>query len=198
MHTGIQWLADWPHWYAGLTFARGIGPDELALRLGAVPSQRPGPLAGPDAWDLAGAVLDGDGVARVGAVGAWSFAVEHGVPAGAELLPEVSRDGVEAVHLDPQPDHPPKQFVYARDGEVVCCFGLGEEIWRGGHHPDFLLPDLVAARVLRPDGTAARPDTEPPPARDRRTLSVIERRFGLSLPRRLVEEARLPAFVTGA
>ncbi|MEU7554201.1 DUF6461 domain-containing protein [Streptomyces sp. NPDC044571] len=194
---GIRWLADWDGWYVGLTFARGIGPEELAVRLGAVPGVRPGPLAAGDAWTMVTETTDGDGVARVGSWGGWSFAVEHGVPAGAERLTEVSRSGAEAVHLDPQPDRPPKQFAYARDGELVCCFGLGEEGWRGGHRPDFLLPELVAAGILAPDGSYAEPESEEDDAaRDRRTLAVLERRFGLSLPRHLIEDTPLPAFVT--
>jgi hypothetical protein len=193
---GIQWLARWDSWFAGLTFARGIAPEELAARLGAVPGLHPGPLGAMEAWSMVTETVDGDGVARVGSWGGWSFAVEHGLPAGAERLAEVSRRGVEAVHLDPQPDHPPKQFAYARDGELICCFGLGEECWRGGHRPDFLLPELVEAGILTPDGGPARPDDEPDEDRDRLTLAVLERRFGLSLPRRLMEETPLPAFVT--
>ncbi|MCM1965947.1 DUF6461 domain-containing protein [Streptomyces sp. NPDC002812] len=193
---GIQWLADWSAWYVSLTFARGIGPEELAARLGALPDLRPGPLGAIDAWSMVTETVDGDGVARVGSWGGWSFAVEHGVPAGAQRLAEVSRSGAEAVYLDPQPDHPPKQFAYARDGELVCCFGIGEEHWRGGHRPDFLLPELVEAKILTPDGCYARPEDEPSGERDRLTLAVLEHRFALSLPRRLVEETPLPAFVT--
>ncbi|MFG2483900.1 DUF6461 domain-containing protein [Streptomyces virginiae] len=193
---GISRLADWDQWFAGLTFARGIGPDELAARLGALPGVRLGPLGAHEAWGMVAETVDGDGVARVGRWGRWSFAVEHGLPAGAERLAEVSRGGVEAVHLDPQPDRPPKQFAYARDGELVCCFGLGEECWRGGHRPDFLLPELIAAGVLTPDGACARPPGEPDADRDRRTLAVVERRFGLSLPRHLIADTPLPAYVT--
>ncbi|WP_327260890.1 DUF6461 domain-containing protein [Streptomyces sp. NBC_01232] len=193
---GIRWLADWDQWFAGLTFARGIDPDELAARLGALPGVHPGPLGAPDAWSMVTETADGDGVARVGRWGGWSFAVEHGLPAGAERLAEVSRGGVEAVHLDPQPDHPPKQFAYALDGELVCCFGLGEECWRGGHRPDFLLPELIAAGILTPDGACARPADEPDADRDRRTLAVVERRFGLCLPRHLIADTALPAYVT--
>ncbi|GGZ72135.1 DUF6461 domain-containing protein [Streptomyces subrutilus] len=192
---GIQWLADWPDWFAGLTLARGIGPAELAARLGALPGPGPGPLDAGQAWRLYDTV-DGDAVARVGTWAGWAFAVEHGLPAGGERLAEVSRAGVEAVHLDPQPDRPPRQFAYARDGELVCCFGLGEECWRGGHRPDFLVPELVAAKVLAPDGGCAASDDEPGRDRDRRTLAVLEHRFGLSLPRHLIESAALPAYVT--
>ncbi|WP_327733897.1 DUF6461 domain-containing protein [Streptomyces nojiriensis] len=193
---GIRWLADWDQWFAGLTFARGIAPDELAARLGALPGVHPGPLGALDAWSMVTETVDGDGVARVGRWGGWSFAVEHGQPAGAERLAEISRGGVDAVHLDPQPDHPPKQFAYARDGELVCCFGLGEECWRGGHRPDFLLPELIAAGILTPDGACARPAAEADADRDRHTLAVVERRFGLSLPRHLIADAPLPAYVT--
>ncbi|MCX4524330.1 MULTISPECIES: DUF6461 domain-containing protein [unclassified Streptomyces] len=193
---GIQWLAHWDSWFVSLTFARGIGPEELAARLGALPDIHPGPLGAMDAWSMAGETVDGDGVARVGSWGGWSFAVEHGLPAGAERLAEVSRGGVEAVHLDPQPDHPPRQFAYARDGELVCCFGLGEECWRGGHQPDFLLPELVTAGILAPDGAYVRPEDEPGEERDRLTLAVLEARFALALPRHLIEETPLPAFVT--
>ncbi|KOU15435.1 hypothetical protein ADK94_29185 [Streptomyces sp. XY593] len=189
-------MADWGEWFAGLTFARGIAPDELAARLGAVPGVRPGPLGAPAAWSMVTETADGDGVARVGSWGGWSFAVEHGLPAGAERLADVSRAGVEAIHLDPQPDHPPKQFAYAMDGELVCCFGLGEECWRGGHRPDFLLPELVAAGVLGQDGATAEADDEPVEDRERRTLAVLEQRFGLALPRHLIADAPLPAYVT--
>lgn len=193
---GIQWLAHWDGWFVSLTFARGIGPEELAARLGALPDIHPGPLGALDAWSMVTETVDGDGVARVGTWGGWSFAVEHGMPAGAERLAEISRAGVEAVHLDPQPDHPPRQFAYARDGELVCCFGLGEECWRGGHRPDFLLPELVAAKILSPEGEYLRPEDEPYEERDRLTLAVLEARFALSLPRHLIEDTPLPAFVT--
>lgn len=78
----------------------------------------------------------------------------------------------------------------------MCCFGLGEECWRGGHQPDFLLPELIAAKILAPDGTSTRPDGEPYECRDRDTLAVLEHRFGLALPRHLIEDAPLPAYVT--
>ncbi|MET9570698.1 hypothetical protein ABZY34_16460 [Streptomyces virginiae] len=128
---GIQRPADRGEWFAGLTFARGTTPDELAARLGAVPGVRPGPLGAPAAWSMATQTADGEGVARVGSWGGWSC-------------------------------------------EPVCCFGPGEECRRGGHRPDFLLPELVAAGVLGPDGANAGPDDEPDEDRERRTLAVLE------------------------
>jgi hypothetical protein len=138
---------------------------------------------------------DDDDVVRVGACGGWSFAVEYGVGDGGQGPAEISRDGVEAIRLDPSPDHPPAMFSYARDGEGVCVFGIGEEVWRWGTQPDLLLPELIAAGVLYPDGEYARSEDEPYRDRDRHTLSLIEARFGLSLPRDEVEEQRLPAFI---
>lgn len=86
-------------------------------------------------------------------------------------------------------------FSYARDGADVCGFGIGEEVWRWGDQPNLLLPELIAAGVLYPDGEYARPEDEPHRDRDRHTLSLIEARFGLLLPRDDVEKQRLPAFI---
>lgn len=195
MSGGIQWLLDRDDWCYSVTFARGITPEELALRMGGVPDSVPAPITGMEAWDVSlDAGTDDQDLVRVGADGEWSFALEYGLPVGAERLAEMSRDGVEVVRLDPQPDHPPRQFAYARDGADVCSFGLGEEVWRWGGQPDYLLAELVGAGVLHPDGTCARPEEESLGEGARVTLALIESRFGLALPGD-VEERRLPAFV---
>ncbi|RKT09412.1 hypothetical protein BX285_6506 [Streptomyces sp. 1114.5] len=195
MGDGLRWLVEGEEWYFGVVFARGVTPGELAVRMGGVAGSVPSPVTGAQAW---GVVMDDgtddESVVRVGAYQGWSFALEYGIPGGVERLAEVSRGGVEAVRLDPQPDHPPRQFAYARDGVAVCSFGLGEEVWRWGSQPDFLLEELVRAGVLRPDGESARPEGEDGEDAERATLAVIEARFGLGLPRD-VEEAALPAFV---
>lgn len=123
----------------------------------------------------------------------WSFALEYGLPTGTGRPADISRGGVEVVHLSPQPDHPPKQFAYARDGVDICSFGIGEEVWRWDRQPDFLLAEPVRAGVLRPNGESAHPK-ELPGNEERATPAVLEFRFGLTLPRD-VEERRLPAFV---
>ncbi|MEU4118371.1 DUF6461 domain-containing protein [Kitasatospora sp. NPDC028055] len=195
MGDGLRWLVDCDDWRYGIVFARGITPQELARRLGGVPGSVPSSLTGAQAWDVVmDDGTDDEDVVRVGAYGGWSFALEYGLPSAAERLVEVSRDGVEVVHLDPQPDHPPAQFAYARNGVAVCSFGIGEEVWRWGQEPDFLLDDLVRAGVLRPDGESGRPEEEPFGDADRATLAVLEARFGLALPRD-VEERPLPGFV---
>ncbi|WP_424216299.1 DUF6461 domain-containing protein (plasmid) [Streptomyces sp. BI20] len=196
--SGVRWLAeeqegDWAH---ALLFARGVAPEELARRLGGVRGPVSGVLTGSAALNL---VLDPSGqspdLVRVGAHGGWSFAVEYGFGGGAaHRLDEISRHGVEAICLDPSPDHPPMTFAYARDGLDVCGFGIGEECWRWGGNPDLLLPELVAAGILHPDGTQAFEDG---PHRDRvrDTLALIEDRFGLALPRGALWDEPLPAFV---
>ncbi|WP_405910746.1 MULTISPECIES: DUF6461 domain-containing protein [unclassified Streptomyces] len=195
---GIQWLVDQDDWRHCVVFARGITPEELGLRMGGVPGSVVSPITGTEAWDMVlDLATDDDDVVRVGARGGWSFAVEYGLGDGGETLADVSRSGVEVVHLNPSVDHPPAMFSYARDGVDVCRFGIGEEVWRWGDQPDLLLPELVAAGVLHPDGEYARPDSESYRDRDRHTLALIETRFGLSLPRDEVENERLPAFIIG-
>ncbi|HET6857602.1 MAG TPA: hypothetical protein VFH94_10975 [Streptomyces sp.] len=98
-------------------------------------------------------------------------------------------------------EHPPATVDYARDGVELCGFGLAEENQRFGEEPDLLLPDLVAGQVLSADGQTllAREDPDDEDYEDyhvtyRRTLAVVERRFGLSLPPASLKEGRLPAY----
>jgi hypothetical protein len=193
---GIQWLVEQDDWQHSVVFARGVTPEELGLRMGGVRGSVISPITDVEAWNM---VLDlstaDEDVVRVGAHGGWSFAVEYGLGDGAQRLVDISRDGVEVVHLHPSVDHPPAMFSYARDGVDVCSFGIGEECWRWGVQPDLLLPELVAAGVLHSDGEYALPEDESYRDRDRRTLAIIETRFGLSLPRDVWEGERLLAFV---
>ncbi|MFJ9844511.1 DUF6461 domain-containing protein [Kitasatospora sp. NPDC101155] len=196
----IQWLADAGAEVDGVVFARGIPPEELARRMGADPAGVTGPISGTEIWDLdiegyrPGG--DGDGVIRVGEAGGWSFAIEYGDSTGGELLTEIARRGAEVVHFRPMPEQPPALLDYARDGAVLCGFGLGEERWRWGQEPDLLLPELVAAQVLEADGiTHCAPGGERAGAVRRRALGVVGRRFGLLLPRAVLGELRLPAYV---
>ncbi|WP_234322757.1 DUF6461 domain-containing protein [Streptomyces sp. NRRL S-350] len=213
---GIQWLAeigepgararglapggpDADGEVGGVVFARGISPEELARRMGADPAAGTAPISGTELRDLDIEVYrpgdEGDGVIRIGDCGAWSFAIEYGDSTGGELLIEIARDGVEVVHFRPMPEQRPALLDYARDGAVLCGFGLGEERWRWGQEPDLLVPDLVAARVLEPDGiTRCGSDGAGGVAAHRRTLGAFERRFGLSLPRAALDGLRLPAY----
>ncbi|MFJ8624816.1 DUF6461 domain-containing protein [Kitasatospora sp. NPDC093550] len=212
---GIQWLAevgrpgtglpgtggpDTDGEVGGVVFARGIPPEELARRMGADPTAGTEPISGTELRDLDIEVYrpsdDGDGVIRVGECGGWSFAIEYGDSTGGELLTEIARDGVEVVHFRPMPEQPPALLDYAHDGAVLCGFGLGEERWRWGQEPDLLVPDLIAAGVLEPDGVTPRAPEggDGGVAAHRRTLGAVERRFGLSLPRAALDGLRLRAY----
>lgn len=199
MSGGIRWLVDLEHWMSSVVFARGISAQELAVRMGADRDGATEPITDADVWDLEIEMYrpgeDGDGVVRVGEHGGWSFAVEYGDSTGGERLAEISRDGAEAVHLVPMRSHPPATFCYARDGVERCGFGLGEEFLRWGPESDLLLPDLVAGQVVSADGvTLLAPEDEHHTATYRRTLGVVEQRFGLSLPAACLLDARLPAY----
>ncbi|WP_055555271.1 hypothetical protein [Streptomyces sp. NBRC 110028] len=212
MGDGIQWLRGGntgTAWMVSVVFARGIDPEELALRMGAPRGAVTEPITDAEVLDLDldfyRPLTHGDAVARVGEHAGWSFAIEYGHAVGVSRLAEVSRDGVEAFHYDRNPEHPPTIVFYARDGQKVCGFGLGEEPIRWGKEPDLLLPDLVAAGILNPDGDTypADPDEDEDEsvdyaARDRRALAVVEERFSLSLPRTVFTEDRLPAYVTNS
>ncbi|WP_254706304.1 Lsr2 family DNA-binding protein [Streptomyces lunaelactis] len=125
----------------------------------------------------------------------WSFALEYGDSTGSDRLVGVSRDGIEAIHLVPMLEHPPATFAYAYNGRDVCGFGLGEENHRWGEQPDLLLPELVSGQVLCPGGNQlAYPEDEHYKVTYRRTIAIIEKRFGLSLPTEQLEAGRLPAY----
>ncbi|GAA2268459.1 hypothetical protein GCM10010232_70970 [Streptomyces amakusaensis] len=205
MSDGIQWLVGLENWMSSVVFARGISAQELALRMGADPDGATEPITDAQAWALDMEAYrpdgDGDGVVRVGESAGWSFAVEYGDSTGGDLLAEISRDEVEAIRYVPIQEHPPATVEYARDGVALCSFGLAEENQRYGAEPDLLLPDLIAGQVLGTDGkTLLAPrdpdgdDYEDFKVTYRRTLGVIERRFGLSLPPACLKEGLLPAY----
>ncbi|MCG6498733.1 DUF6461 domain-containing protein [Kitasatospora sp. A2-31] len=201
MGDGIRWLPEGGEtgYLSGVTMARGIDAQELALRMGAQPGTGTEPITHAEVLQLDMLIYRpgdrGDGIVRIGEHAGWAFAFEYGDSTGSERLEEISRDGVEVVHYTPVREHPPALVCYARDGHHICGFGLGEESTRWGEEPDLLLPALVAADILDPDGTTyRRPDDEHHTARNRRTLAVVEQHFGLDLPQALLTHALLPAY----
>ncbi|WP_446038927.1 DUF6461 domain-containing protein [Streptomyces sp. SID1121] len=205
MSGGIQWLVDLENWMSSVVFARGISAQELALRMGADPDGATEPITDAQVWELDMEIYrpgaDGDGVVRVGEYVGWSFALEYGDSTGADLLAEISGNRVEVVRYVPIQEHPPATVDNARDGVLRCGFGLAEENSRYGKEPDLLTADLIAGQVLGPDGETllAPRHTDRHAYEDyrvtyRRTLGVVERRFGLSLPPARLEEGRLPAY----
>ncbi|MFE9360982.1 DUF6461 domain-containing protein [Streptomyces olivaceoviridis] len=195
---GVRWLAE-SEWYYSVTFARGITPEELAVRLGANPGAARATATAQEAVAL---LRDPDvGVARIGQAGEWAFAAEYGESRGTrhDILTGISRDGVQAVNLDPQAFHPPPLFAYAVGGELLCSFGLGEERRRWGTQPDLLQDDLTAAGIILPTGDHLGVSAERHSLRIAMSLGVIERHFGLTLPRALLEYDPLPlAVVSGS
>lgn len=206
MSDGVQWMVGAvtsSGYMFDVHFARGIDAEELAVRMGARRGAATGPMTDAEMEDLDvdGYPERGPGSAavRVGEHEGWAFAVLYG--RYLERREEVSRDGVEAVHYHYNSEHPPTTVLYARDGRTVCGHGLGEEHVRWGEEPDLLLPDMVAAGIMLPDGM-----TDPVPEeeyddyddhdyreRDRRSLALFEKRLGLSLPRTVLTD-RLPVY----
>jgi len=196
----MQWLVGVTTssgWMLDIHFARGIGVEELARRMGATLGATAEPMTDAEMAELdIDAYPDrgpGSAVIRVGEDAGWAFALTYGPY--IERLAEVSRDGVEAVHYHYNSEHPPTIVMYARDGRTVCGFGLCEENNRYGDEPDLLLPDLVAAGILNPDGQSYRhPRIDDYGDRKRLGLAVFEERFGLSLPRSALAEDPLPVY----
>ncbi|MFI1105218.1 DUF6461 domain-containing protein [Streptomyces melanogenes] len=131
---------------------------------------------------------------RVGECGDWSFDLEYGDGTALEQLRDVSRGGAEAISLHPFIGRAPAMFDWAKDGQGVCSFEIGGERTRQGSCPDLLVPDLIRGGVLADGDEYARPDGQPMAERRRRTLGILERRFGLTLSRRYLECVLLPVF----
>lgn len=184
---GIAWLAEHEEELGSVVFARGVGAAELAVRMGGTPGAGVELTGAEVDWLVSRAESADSMVARVGECGGWAYAVlpQTGHESGSLAL-AASHGGVDVVHYEPMPWHPPSQFSYCRDGRLVCGFGIGEEPHRWGHEPDHLLPALVAGGVVGPDGAKD--------GSDRSALDVIGEYFGLCLPRESVSRAALPGY----
>ncbi|MFI6151520.1 DUF6461 domain-containing protein [Kitasatospora sp. NPDC051170] len=208
MTDGIAWLAE-PQSIAfggySVTLARGLGVEALAARIAASAqwSERTvepvGELTGGglvealeeefgDAWDGIGL--------RLGVSGGWTFAVAYGGWFGEfGDGPAISEGGAEVflVEYEEENGKPvPPTFHYHRDGRTVCSFNLHlDDSWGNGQvvgDPEVAgkVKELLSAEGL-PDEERAGREVH------RTTLGVLERHFGLTLPRTLVLEAPLPA-----
>ncbi|MFE6081477.1 DUF6461 domain-containing protein [Streptomyces virginiae] len=199
MPDGIKWLAAGDISVEGVVFARGISADELAVRLGGGPGEATEPVSHGEVEHLGmrgrSYGVRGDGVVRVREDAGWAFAVEYGDSTGADRLEEIASGRVDAVHYLPMSARPPARFHYANNGVLTCGFGIGEEHRRWGAEPDLLLLELIAGKVLHPDGSQNFPPSrEHHMAYQERSLGVLEQRFGLSVPRAVLGEALLPAY----
>ncbi|MFD9415839.1 DUF6461 domain-containing protein [Streptomyces goshikiensis] len=208
MTDGTIWLAA-PRsiTYGGyhVVLARGLTPDELAARLAAaVDGVECGVVAvGEHTGDTLLELIDDtydDTLAaiglRLGRTGDWTYAVAYGGWAGEfGSLEPVSRGGAHVCLLEYEEENGkpvPPQFAYFHDGRLLSACNLHLDASWGYTGVD---GDPATARRLQDLLTGAG---LPDPALDRgethRTaLGVIERFFGLSLPRAAIVEGTLPS-----
>lgn len=208
MADGITWLAE-PQSIAfggySVTLARGLGVEALAARIAASAqwSERTvepvGELTGDGLVEVLaeeyGDAWDGVGL-RLGVSGGWTFAVAYGGWFGEfRDDPAISGGGAEVflVEFEEENGKPvPPVFRHHRDGRTVCSFNLHlDDSWGNGQvtgDPQVVdeLRELLSVEGL-PDENRAHREVH------RTTLRMLERHFGLTLPRALVLEAPLPA-----
>ncbi|CAM5563125.1 hypothetical protein [Streptomyces purpurascens] len=190
MSDGITWLTD--AWRGDarilfVTFARGISPSDLVVRLGALPGEVLAPITFAEAERLTFNDRESARVARFGECARWSYAVEQGWPSKAWWAhPDVSAGGIEVLHLTPKPDDPPRECWYYRDGQTVGRFDIGDTPDEG---MAFLLPAFEEAGLLEDDVSDEFDSL-------RATLTALQQYFGLSLPRQEILNGQLPAAVT--
>jgi hypothetical protein len=212
MSDGITWLAA-PRSIAfggyGVVLARGLDADELVSRLTATvfgPPRTARSLGDLTSRDLIDAleVEYGYGAPnppialRCGEVGEWLFVVKYGGwQAEFRRQPAVSRGGAHVFELEFEEENGkpvPPQFSYCYDDRLMCAFNLHLD---GSWGYDGVNGDReVAGRMEEMLAAAGLPDADMPRRDVHRTvLGIIERHFGLSLPRRQVLEAALPTVV---
>ncbi|MFD9269123.1 DUF6461 domain-containing protein [Streptomyces goshikiensis] len=188
-----------------VVLARGLTPDELAARLAAaVDGAECGVVAvGEHTGDTLLELIDdtyGDAFAaiglRLGRAGDWTYAVAYGGwPGEFGPLEPVSRGGAHVCLLEYEEENGkpvPPQFAYFHDGRLLSACNLHLDASWGYTGVD---GDPATARRLQDRLTAAGlPDPERNRGEAHRiALGVIERFFGLSLPRTPIVEGALPS-----
>ncbi|MGW7314710.1 DUF6461 domain-containing protein [Streptomyces sp. NPDC054865] len=208
MTDGIAWLAE-PQSIAfggySVTLARGLGVEALAARIAASAqwSERTVEPVGELTGDALVEALDSeygdawDGIGlRLGVSGGWTFAVAYGGWFGEfRDDPAISEGEAEVflVEYEEENGKPvPPTFHHHRDGRTVCSFNLHlDDSWGNGR---VVGDPEVAHKVTELLSAEGLPDEERADREVHRTiLGVLERHFGLTLPRALVLEAPLPA-----
>jgi hypothetical protein len=165
-----------------LTFARGVSPDELLVRMGTDPDT----LLARTRTEAEYLQIDPHApglVVRVGRAGEWAFGLESCGNHGSrdEVLSEVSR-GTQALSTVYTGDGT-RFFSYAEDGVEVCWFDVDSPSRGTGSDPNFLLPEMRAEGLMdTADGSLDSGAA---------MLRVIRRRFGVTLPKEAVLTGKL-------
>jgi hypothetical protein len=207
MTDGTTWLASPQSIAFGgyhVVLARGLSPEELVDRLAAtVETQHIAVAVGDHTGesllelmdDTYGDSFDGIGL-RLGRAGDWTYVVAYGGWQGkfGPLAP-VSRGGVHVCLLEYEEENGkpvPPQFGYFHDGRLLTACNLELDASWGYQGVD---GDPATAGRLQGLLTAAGlPDPERDEGEVHRTaLGVIERFFGLSLPKDPIVSGTLPA-----
>ncbi|MEU6370616.1 hypothetical protein ABZ876_34070 [Streptomyces sp. NPDC046931] len=219
MSDGITWLAepksiDWGGY--SVVIALDLAGETLAARVAAGRygrnKQQPrflGSLTGRQADDVMSGLFGDTHNAialRYGEIDEWSYVVQHGFWYG-EFGPEppVSQGGAHIFRLwyEEENGKPvPPFFSYEHDGRTVCSFNLHlDGSWGSGRVDG----DADVVSALEAELTAAGLRLDDPEGRgdDRRALhrtclGVIERHFGLTLPRDEILNSPLPTLLMKA
>ncbi|MFD8019045.1 DUF6461 domain-containing protein [Streptomyces lavendulae] len=209
MTDGTTWLAAPQSIAFGgyrVVLARGLSPKELADRLAATvlyaikhSAEAVGEHTGDSLLELMldtyGDHFGGIGM-RLGRAGDWTYAVAYGGWQGefGPMAP-VSRDGVHVCLLEYQEGNGkpvPPQFEYFHNGRLLSACNLHLDVSWGYQGVD---GEAATATRLQEMFTAAG---LPDPERDQReihrtTLGIVEKFFGLSLPKEPIVSGTLPA-----
>lgn len=188
MTEGIGWLPD--HFRQGfsVTFARGVPPKDLLLRMGC-PEESLSMMTREDAEEMD---MDDDvRVIRAGLSQGWGYAVQswdaHILGEEGDLMSKVSQ-GTEVVVLVSTATTP--WFAYCENGEIVCSFDPGTPLGRYGSDPDRFLAAMQRVGIVAGGPAPERGAVEA-------MLEMAEVEFGLSLPAADVSGTELLAGIAG-
>lgn len=210
MTDGIAWLAE-PQSIAWGGYSVVIAPDlesESLARRVAETLYRPrrtrsiGELTGRQLEDLLEGLYDdtfGGLALRHGELDEWSYVIKYGAWQGefGGAGRPVDRGGLHVHHLEFQEENGkpvPPYFTYRHDEKLMCTFNLHlDGSW--GHGSPEGDPE-VAAAVLERLTAAGLPDHDlDRRAVHRTSLEVIQKHFGLTLPRERILDGNLPTML---
>jgi hypothetical protein len=213
MTDGTAWLAE-PQSIAYGGYSVVIAPDleseSLARRIAetARGPYRPrtiGELTGRQVQDLLEGLYGGvsEGIAlRHGELDEWSYVIKYGGWQGefGSAGRPVDRGGLHVFHLEYEEENGrpvPPRFTYRHDENLMCAFNLYlDGSWaQGSPEGD---PEVVAAVQERLTAAGLPDDDLDRRAVHRACLEVVQRHFGLTLPRERILEDTLPTLLLTA